>query len=475
MKRVNSNPYPQTWGPPTTYATRTDKIIIVMVGLPARGKSYIARRLSQYISFFYGAPCRVFNVGDYRRRSAGSVVQDASFFDPNNEEALRMRHEASETALSELVDWMKSIEPKRLDTGEDCYISGDFGAVAFFDATNTSAERRKWIIDKVLPTGAKVIFLESICRDEQIITRNIIASKVGVKDYVGVDPEAAVRDFRERIEKYERVYEEIHEKELSWIKLIDAGREIAMNNIRGFLPSKIAQFLMNLHMTRTPFYLSRHGQSEYNRLGKIGGDSLLTEMGEEYAIKLGEWASTNICHDAEGSIVPARLWTSSLQRTIRTARHVPHPVITGPGAETDWIQMRPKVFRNIDEIFAGTCDGMTYEEIGELYPDEAASRKADKFAYRYPRGESYIDLIARLEPIALEMERQREPLLIVGHQAIHRVLYGYLMGFPREKCIKVEIPLNTVIKITPTEAGCEEERFTLIQEPPNVNLDPASH
>eukprot|EP00966_Prymnesium_polylepis_P055787 1290377-Prymnesium_polylepis.1 len=76
-----------------------------MVGLPARGKSYIARRLSQYISFFYGAPCRVFNVGDYRRRSAGSVVQDASFFDPNNEEALRMRHEASETALSELVDW----------------------------------------------------------------------------------------------------------------------------------------------------------------------------------------------------------------------------------------------------------------------------------------------------------------------------------------------------------------------------------
>ena len=35
---------------------------------------------------------------------------------------------------------------------------------------------------------------------------------------------------------------------------------------------------------------------------------------------------------------------------------------------------------------------------------------------RYPRGESYTDLIARLEPIAHEMERQREPLLIVAHQ-----------------------------------------------------------
>ena len=46
FKRSNSNPFPQSWGPPTTYATRSDKIIIVMVGLPARGKSYISRRLS---------------------------------------------------------------------------------------------------------------------------------------------------------------------------------------------------------------------------------------------------------------------------------------------------------------------------------------------------------------------------------------------------------------------------------------------
>ena len=32
------------------------------------------------------------------------------------------------------------------------------------------------------------------------------------------------------------------------------------------------------------------------------------------------------------------------------------------------------------------------------------------------RGESYLDVIARLEPIIIEMERHREPLLIIGHQ-----------------------------------------------------------
>ena len=36
------------------------------------------------------------------------------------------------------------------------------------------------------------------------------------------------------------------------------------------------------------------------------------------------------------------------------------------------------------------------------------------------RGESYLDVIARIEPIIMEMERHREPLLIVGHQGTHR-------------------------------------------------------
>ncbi len=119
---------------------------------------------------------------------------------------------------------------------------------------------------------------------------------------------------------------------------------------------------------------------------------------------------------------------------------------------------------------------MTYEEIAEEHPTEAKLRKADKFGYRYPRGESYTDLIARLEPIAHELERSREPVLVVAHQAILRVLYAYFMGYARENCIEVSIPLNTVIKITPTSAGCEELRTVVLKHPPDADqLDPASH
>jgi 6-phosphofructo-2-kinase / fructose-2,6-biphosphatase 3 len=36
----------------------------------------------------------------------------------------------------------------------------------------------------------------------------------------------------------------------------------------------------------------------------------------------------------------------------------------------------------LDEINAGACDGMTYEEIAERMPEEFQARKKDKLRYR---------------------------------------------------------------------------------------------
>lgn len=69
---------------------------------------------------------------------------------------------------------------------------------------------------------------------------------------------------------------------------------------------------------------------------------------------------------------------------------------------------------------------MTYEEIQEKFPEDFSARDQAKFTYRYPRGESYEDLVARLEPVIMELERQGN-VLVVSHQAILRCLLAYFL------------------------------------------------
>ena len=75
-----------------------------------------------------------------------------------------------------------------------------------------------------------------------------------------------------------------------------------------------------------------------------------------------------------------------------------------------------------------------------------------------------MDVTLRLEPVAQEMERTREPVLVVGHQGILRILYAYFMGLDRKEAPYVSIPLNNVIELTPHAYGCHEKRFCLMHK-----------
>jgi broad specificity phosphatase PhoE len=50
-----------------------------------------------------------------------------------------------------------------------------------------------------------------------------------------------------------------------------------------------------------------------------------------------------------------------------------------------------------------------------------ALRAANKYHFRYPRGESYRDVVERLEPMIMELERG-DDLLVISHQAVIRCL-----------------------------------------------------
>ena len=110
----------------------------------------------------------------------------------------------------------------------------------------------------------------------------------------------------------------------------------------------------------------------------------------------------------------------------------------------------------------GGCDGMTYAEIAAKMPHEYEARQRDKLRYRYPRGESYQDVIARLEPVIIELERQRQPLMVIAHQAVLRALYAYFMDMEPADVLRMEIPLHTVIQLSPGPYAFVETRWKLV-------------
>uniref|UniRef100_A0A8C3UWX8 6-phosphofructo-2-kinase/fructose-2,6-biphosphatase 1 n=1 Tax=Catharus ustulatus TaxID=91951 RepID=A0A8C3UWX8_CATUS len=118
--------------------------------------------------------------------------------------------------------------------------------------------------------------------------------------------------------------------------------------------------------------------------------------------------------------------------------------------------------------YKGVCEEMTYEEIQEHYPKELAMRDQDKYRYRYPKGESYEDLVQRLEPVIMELERQ-ENVLVICHQAVMRCLLAYFLDKSADELPYLKCPLHTVLKLTPVAYGCEVESIFLNIEAVNTH------
>lgn len=225
------------------------KLVIVMVGLPARGKSYITKKLQRYLSW-QQHESRIFNVGNRRRNAAGikvsakptlapeprcldppvqaatillngrpapgpldgaeptalsldatpgdDVDQSAKFFDPNNEKASALREQVAMETLDELLD----------------YLLNHGGAVGILDATNSTIKRRQNIVDRIRQREPKlgILFIESICKDQNLLEANM-RLKLSGPDYRDKDPHKSLEDFKNRVAAYASAYEPLGDYE----------------------------------------------------------------------------------------------------------------------------------------------------------------------------------------------------------------------------------------------------------------------
>jgi len=155
-----------------------------------------------------------------------------------------MRRAAAEAAVADMLAWFR--------TG---------GVIGILDATNSTKERRNWVLDTCTAHGIEVLFVESKCDDESLIIANIRDVKLTSPDYKGQDPEEAAQDFRNRIRMYESVYKSVDadgdEGHLTYLKLLNVGKQVIINRIQDYLQSRVVYYLMNLHIRPRSVWLSR--------------------------------------------------------------------------------------------------------------------------------------------------------------------------------------------------------------------------
>lgn len=522
------------------------KLVIVMVGLPARGKSYITKKLARYLNWLQH-DAEIFNVGE-RRRLVGrspstgngssashkdlidsvkrlsvsigamgsppdestlppaavptkilvngeeaiqdgdaptvippidtgltaaekarsqSVTQSAEFFDPQNQSAVRLREQVALDTLDELLDYI-------LERG---------GSVGILDATNSTLERRKAVVDHIRRRAGPelgVLFLESRCVDQELLEANM-RLKLSGPDYRDQDPVQALADFKKRVSLYEKSYVPLGEYEeknnMAYIQMIDVGRKIVSHQTNGFLSSQVVYYLLNFNLSPRQIWITRHGESKDDQVGRIGGDSDLSENGVRYAKALAKF----IDHQRKQwelyqrqkellknfpprpgdstppnpSYIPSDrprnfcVWSSMLKRSVQTVRYFNED------------EYDVKEMRMLDELNAGKLEGMTYDEIRQKYPEEYAHRKKDKMFYRYPGpgGEGYLDIINRLRAVIIEVERTTDHVLLVSHRSVARVLLAYFRGLKRDEVADLDVPLGIVYMLEPKPYGVDFKAY----------------
>lgn len=493
------------------------KLVVIMVGLPARGKSYITKKIQRYLAW-QQHNTEIFNVGHRRRVAAGMTEkeeaepvinnggdgssqpeqaaaillngvpaplqeptelnldtphklekdeakelndQSADFFDPKNENARKVREQLALDTLDELLN----------------YLLCHGGSVGILDATNSTIHRRQLLVDRIKAKEPKlgILFIESVCTDKALLEANM-RLKLSGPDYKDKNPVQALRDFKKRVQAYESAYVPLGEYEenhdMQYIKMIDVGRKVIHYRLKGFLSSAIAGYLPTFNLSPRQIWITRHGRSEDNLVGRLGGDSPLTERGRIFSRALYNfinhqrrvWTIEQQSNMASASFPPQPgdltppypeynreideknfcVWTSMLQRSVDTAE---------PFEDDEDYDV--KNWEMLNEINAGMFEGKTYAEIEQEYPEEFHKRQADKLRYIYPGvgGEGYLQIIHRMRDIVREVERIEDHVLIIAHRSICRVLTAYFMNLERSDITDLDIPLGMLYAIEPKPYG----------------------
>jgi broad specificity phosphatase PhoE len=175
---------------------------------------------------------------------------------------------------------------------------------------------------------------------------------------------------------------------------------------------------------------ARHGQTAYNAENRLQGqrDIPLNGKGREQASAIGRFLHDHLGAEFMRLDAIGAFWASPLGRTRQTMELA--RVAMG---------LPPQPYRldaRLMELSFGDWEGLNWDEVEARHPEGVKARRADKWSFAPPHGESYADLVERVKTWLAERDND---VFMVAHGGVARVLLALLAGVATSVAADAEI------------------------------------
>ncbi|PSM18839.1 histidine phosphatase family protein [Nitratireductor sp. StC3] len=189
-------------------------------------------------------------------------------------------------------------------------------------------------------------------------------------------------------------------------------------------------------MVKIAFYAMRHGETAWNAQGRFQGhsDIALSPAGRAQALAGAAGLRAMLANEPRLS-APERIVTSPLARARETAEIVRDALGLPEAALCVDVRLREAGF--------GNWEGLTTLEVKARFPQERRRRKAERWSYAPPGGESYADIDRAMRGLIDELDRA--PLsLLVTHAGNLRILMMRAAGRDPAEALRDPVGHGTV-------------------------------
>ena len=183
----------------------------------------------------------------------------------------------------------------------------------------------------------------------------------------------------------------------------------------------------------TTLILVRHGESEWNRAGRIQGqvNSPLTDLGISQAGAISDYLSGIFLNQE------LEIYSSPLERAIQTAQIIAKGI--------DHLSSEVIIEERLNDFNLGEISG-TYgwDKVAEIFPEQAQLRLQDPMRFHPSGGESGAEFEARLRSLMEELMGDDKTKLLVSHGIVNKFIRGIYKNISGKEMINLGESQNTI-------------------------------